>query len=192
MDRAAYPCHLRLSCCSETGARRLPQSTTLDLFAGIPVADYAVALRWYERLLGYTPTFLPNDAEAVWELAEHRYVYIVRQPEHAGHGRHTLFVADLDALIAQLAERGLDPMKRETCANGVRRITYRDPDGNRIGFGGAPLYSASGQACVIRRPERFFYAGSAATASISSRNSSRARRLTCTAVLAGGRSVFTY
>ena len=28
------------------------QTTKLDLFAGIPVADYAAALQWYERLLG--------------------------------------------------------------------------------------------------------------------------------------------
>lgn len=117
----------------------MSQTTTLDLFAGIPVADYAAALQWYERLLGYPPTFFPHDTEAVWELAEHRYVYIVQQPEHAGHARHTLFVDDLDALVERLAERGLDPMKRETYANGVRKITYRDPDGNEIGFGGAPL-----------------------------------------------------
>ena len=114
------------------------QTTQLDLFAGIPVADYAAALQWYERLLGSPPAFFPHDTEAVWELAEHRYVYVVRQPEHAGHARHTLFVADLDALVAQIADRGLDPVERETYANGVRKITYRDPDGNEIGFGGAP------------------------------------------------------
>jgi hypothetical protein len=114
------------------------QTTALDLFAGIPVADYAVALQWYERLLGFPPTFFPNDAEAVWEVAEHRYVYIVRQPEHAGHARHTLFVADLDALVAQIADRGLDPTEREANSSGVRKITYRDPDGDEIGFGGAP------------------------------------------------------
>jgi hypothetical protein len=66
------------------------QTTKLDLFAGIPVADYAAALKWYERLLGSPPTFFPHDTEAVWELAEH-----------------------------------------------VRKITYRDPDGNEIGYGGA-------------------------------------------------------
>ena len=115
------------------------QTTKLDLFAGIPVADFAAALKWYERLLGYPPTFFPHDTEAVWELAEHRYMYIVQQPEHAGHARHTLFVADLDALVAQVADRGLDPAQRETYANGVRKTTYRDPDGNEIGFGGAPL-----------------------------------------------------
>jgi len=120
------------------------QTTKLDLFAGIPVADYAAALKWYERLLGYPPTFFPHDTEAVWELAEHRYVYIVQQPEHAGHAMHTLFVDDLDALVAQIADRGLDPVKRETYSNGVRKTRYRDPDGNEIGFGGAPLEPASG------------------------------------------------
>jgi catechol 2,3-dioxygenase-like lactoylglutathione lyase family enzyme len=115
------------------------QTTQLDLFAGIPVADYAAALQWYQRLLGSPPAFFPHDTEAVWELAEHRYVYVVQQPEHAGHARHTLFVADLDALVAQIADRGLDPVQRETYANGVRKITYRDSDGNEIGFGGAPL-----------------------------------------------------
>jgi len=51
---------------------------------------------------------------------------------------HTLFVDDLDALVARIGDRGLDPAKRETYANGVRKTTYRDPDGNEIGFGGAP------------------------------------------------------
>jgi hypothetical protein len=115
------------------------QSTKLDLFAGIPVADYPAALKWYEQLLGSPPAFLPHDTEAVWELAEHRYIYIVQQPEHAGHAMHTLFVEDLDSLVAQITGRGLEPLKRETYANGVRKITYRDADGNEIGFGGAPL-----------------------------------------------------
>ncbi len=109
----------------------------LDLFAGIPVADYAAAREWYTRLFGSPPAFFPNDTEAVWELAEHRYVYVVQQPEQAGHARHTLFVDDLDALVAQIAERGLDLTERETYANGVRKITYRDEDGNETGFGGA-------------------------------------------------------
>lgn len=113
-------------------------TTNLDLFAGIPVADYAAALSWYERLLGSPPTFFPHDTEAVWELAEHRYMYIVLRPEHAGHAMHLSFVDDLNALVAQIADRGLDPAERETYSNGVRKITYRDPDGNEIAFGGAP------------------------------------------------------
>jgi catechol 2,3-dioxygenase-like lactoylglutathione lyase family enzyme len=111
---------------------------TVDLFAGIPVSDLPRAKDWYERLLGAGPSFLPNDVEAVWEVAEHRYLYIELLPEHAGHARHTLFVQDLDARVEQMAARGLEPAQRETYDNGVRKITYRDPDGNEIGFGGAP------------------------------------------------------
>ncbi len=111
--------------------------TNLDLFAGIPVADYATALAWYQQLLGEAPAFYPNDREAVWELAPHRYLYIVLRPEHAGHAVQLSFVADLEALVAQIAARGLEPTERETYANGVRKVTYRDPDGNEIAFGGA-------------------------------------------------------
>jgi hypothetical protein len=111
----------------------------LDLFAGIPVREYAAAVEWYERLLGSPPSFLPNDVEAVWELAEHRYVYIEQLPEHAGHAQHTVFVDDLDARVAAITERGIEPVNRETYSNGVRKIIYRDPYGNEIGFGGAPL-----------------------------------------------------
>jgi catechol 2,3-dioxygenase-like lactoylglutathione lyase family enzyme len=111
----------------------------LDLFAGIPVSDYAAALAWYERLLGGPPVFFPNDTEAVWELAEHRYLYIEHLPDRAGHALHTLFVDDLDTRVAGITERGLEPTTRETYDNGVRKITYRDPDGNEIGLGGAPV-----------------------------------------------------
>ena len=110
----------------------------LDLFAGIPVNDYAAALVWYQRLFGSPPTFVASDTEAVWELAEHRWVFIVQRPEHAGHAIPTIFVDDLDARIAQIAERGLEPTTRETYANGMRKVMYCDPDGNEFGFGGAP------------------------------------------------------
>ena len=112
---------------------------TLTLFAGIPVNDYTAALAWYERLLGAQPAFFPNDKEAVWELAEHRYVYIEHRPGHAGHALHTVFVDDLDERVAGIAQRGLEPTSRETYANGVRKVTYHDPDGNEFGFGGASV-----------------------------------------------------
>jgi catechol 2,3-dioxygenase-like lactoylglutathione lyase family enzyme len=119
------------------------QTKTLDLFAGIPVSHYSTSLKWYERLLGFSPSFFPLDTEAVWELAEHRYLYIVEQAERAGHAVHTLFISDYDALIKQIDQRGLEPTKQETLTNGVRKTTYRDPDGNELSFGGAPLDSAA-------------------------------------------------
>ena len=111
----------------------------IDLFAGIPVSDYAVALDWYERLLGAAPSFVPDETEAVWDVAENRYLYIdASRPERAGYAIQTVFVDDLDARIAGIAERGIEPVERETYDNGVRKVIYRDPDGNEIGFGGAP------------------------------------------------------
>ena len=111
---------------------------TLALFAGLRVRDFAVARGWFERLLG-EPSFFPHATEAVWTLADERSVYIVEDADHTGHGVVTIFVDDLDAVVAEIAGRGLQPDERLTYSNGVRKALYRDPDGNEIGFGGAPL-----------------------------------------------------
>jgi catechol 2,3-dioxygenase-like lactoylglutathione lyase family enzyme len=110
---------------------------TVDLFAGLPVSDYQRALAWYERLLGAGPAFFPNATEAVWELAGHRYLYIKERPEGVGHALHTLFVDDLGDRVGSISARGIEPASQETYGNGVRKVIYRDPDGNEIGFGGA-------------------------------------------------------
>ena len=109
----------------------------LDLFAGIPVVDYAAALPWYEQFFGGQPSFLPNDTEAVWEVAEHRYIYIVQAPERAGNALVLSFVDDLEDRVAQIARRGIEPAKRMTPAADVTKVTYRDADGNEISFGGS-------------------------------------------------------
>ena len=112
---------------------------SLHLFAGVSVTDLAAATAWYEQLFGAPPSFRPNDTEAVWDLAEHRSLFIEQRPGHAGHARHTLFVDDLEKTVGEIAGRGLEPTKRETYENGVRTAAYHDPDGNEIDFGGAPL-----------------------------------------------------
>jgi hypothetical protein len=114
----------------------------LHLFAGLRVRDFQAARPWYERLLG-EPSFFPHATEAVWTLAENRSLYIVEHPEDAGHSVALIFLDDLDAQVAAIAARSLEPSERDTLSNGVRKVTYRDPDGNEVGFGGAPLGSAS-------------------------------------------------
>jgi hypothetical protein len=108
------------------------------LFAGIRVRDFATALPWYERLLGEV-AMRPHATEAVWMIADERAVYIVQDADRAGHGLATIFVDDLDAAVAEIAARGLEPDERETYANGVRKALYRDDDANEVGFAGAPL-----------------------------------------------------
>ena len=111
----------------------------VDLFAGVAVRDFEQALAWYERFLGSEPSFLPHATEAVWELAEHRFLYSVERPEDAGHAMHTIFVGELDAMVAQIAGRGIEPAQQETYSDGARKAIYRDPDGNEVGVAGAAL-----------------------------------------------------
>lgn len=107
------------------------------LFAGLRVRDFESARAWYERLLG-EPSFLPHATEAVWTLADGQSIYIVEEPDRAGGGVVLVFVDDLDARLAAIAGRGIEPHTSETYANGVRKVVFRDRDGNEVGFGGSP------------------------------------------------------
>jgi len=90
----------------------------LELFAEIHVRDF--------------------QAAKAWELAEHRSIAVEEQPENAGHGAVTVFVDDLDTVVDEIVARGIEPTKWETYDNGVRKVTFHDPDGNEIGFAGGP------------------------------------------------------
>ena len=99
----------------------------LHLFAGLRVSDFAVARRWYGRLLG-EPTFFAHATEAVWTVADDRSVFIVEDGESAGNGLVTIFVDDLHARVAEIAARGLEAEDRMTYSNvrsaipGARRV----------------------------------------------------------------------
>ncbi|MCU1379310.1 MAG: glyoxalase [Acidimicrobiales bacterium] len=125
---------------SGVGRRRDPydERMALALFAEIHVRDFQAAKAWYVRLLG-EPSFVAHDTEEVWELAENRSIAVEEQPENAGHGAVTVFVDDLDTVVDGIVARGIEPTKRETYENGVRKVTFHDPDGNEIGFGGASI-----------------------------------------------------
>lgn len=109
----------------------------VELFAGVPVADYPGALAWYETLFGGPPTYVVSDSEALWELTPHGSVVVEHRPERPGHAFHVIFVDDFDDRLAAIAARGLEPVERETYGNGVRKAIFRDPEGNEIGIGGA-------------------------------------------------------
>ena len=111
----------------------------VDMYAGAYVSDYQAALAWYTKLLGSEPSYVVSDTEAVWELAEHRSLFIEEKAEGAGHAVLTVFVDDFDDRVRQISRRGIEPSKQLTYRNGVRKALYHDPDGNEVGFGGAPL-----------------------------------------------------
>jgi catechol 2,3-dioxygenase-like lactoylglutathione lyase family enzyme len=121
----------------QAGAAHRLAPVALHVFAGLRVGDFQAARPWYERLLG-EPTSFPHASEAVWTLAEQGSVYVVEHPEGAGNSVATVFVDDLDAQLAVIAGRGLEPNEIETYSNGVRKAVFRDPDGNELGLAGPP------------------------------------------------------
>lgn len=109
----------------------------VDMFASMPVTDIKKSTAWYEKLLGCQPSFLPNETEAVWQIGEHQWLYIIVDAKKAGGAINTIMGADLDKLIDEIAERGLKFDDEERPAPGVRKVMFYDPDGNELGLGSA-------------------------------------------------------
>jgi catechol 2,3-dioxygenase-like lactoylglutathione lyase family enzyme len=105
------------------------------IFAGIPVRSRQQSLDWYQRLLGGEPAFFPNDAEAVWQLAEDRYVYLVEDARRVGGAVLMIWYDDPVAVVAGISERGIDHDEIEQ-HDDVRKYVFHDADGNEIGIGG--------------------------------------------------------
>jgi catechol 2,3-dioxygenase-like lactoylglutathione lyase family enzyme len=103
-------------------------------FAGAPVADYPSARAWYERLLGRPPNFHPHDSEAVWQIIENGWIYVVADTERTGKALITLMVDDLDRHVTELKERGIAIGAIETQPGRFRRAVVADPEGNTITF----------------------------------------------------------
>ena len=102
------------------------------VFAGIAVADYDAALAWYERLLGRPADVIVTENEAMWQVAEAGWVYVVGDATRAGYALLTLLVDDLEHQVAALAQRGLATGAIETVPGVVRKAVLIAPEGNRI------------------------------------------------------------
>jgi hypothetical protein len=92
-------------------------------------------VEWYKRLLGNEPAFYPNEVEAVWQLAEDRFVYIIEDHERAGGGVGMIWVDDPVSEVAKIAERGLEPVEVEKHGTTWKYV-FHDGDGNETGIGG--------------------------------------------------------
>jgi predicted enzyme related to lactoylglutathione lyase len=108
------------------------------VFAGIPVADFGRAVPHYERLFGRPADVIVHETEVMWELAGAGWVYVVSDPERAGHALVTLLVDDLDERIGELAARGIEAGAVQTLSNGVRKVAIEDADGNQVSLGEVP------------------------------------------------------
>lgn len=107
----------------------------VGVFAGIPVSDYASAVGWYEKLLGAEPAFFPNDVEAVWRLADDRYVYIIQASERAGGAVNMIWVDDPVSEAERISAQGVEPVDFEKYGTTWKYV-FHDTDGNETGIGG--------------------------------------------------------
>jgi predicted enzyme related to lactoylglutathione lyase len=103
------------------------------VFAAIPVADYAAACAWYERLMGRPPDLIPNDNESAWQLTDTGWIYVIGDAGRAGKALLAVLVDDLENHVADLAERGLT-IPIDTVPGVGLEAVVTDPEGNTIKF----------------------------------------------------------
>jgi predicted enzyme related to lactoylglutathione lyase len=105
-----------------------------EVMTGIPVSDFKPAADFYERLLGRAPDFVAIEGrEVLWQVRDVAWIYVVLDQQRAGSALMAWLVDDLDAMLAQLAARGIEagePVRE----GGGRKATVTDPDGNSIAF----------------------------------------------------------
>jgi len=106
------------------------------------VRDFDASLRFYRDALGLAPVRPPAGGWAEFDTGECRLS--LRGPwkgmpfDRADFGRGAdevlLGTDDLDASVAALRARGLEPVSVHAPGPGVRVAEYRDPDGRRVGL----------------------------------------------------------
>ena len=104
------------------------------LFAALHVEDRDAALRWFERLFGRGPDFLPTETEAVWRVADTASVYILADGARVGCGEVSLVVNDLAIHRAALEARDIVVEPVVVVEGAARKCRVLDPDGNVIWF----------------------------------------------------------
>jgi glyoxylase I family protein len=102
------------------------------LLGVVLVSDIEDAKRWYERLLGSSPTNHPMPSLYEWRITDTGWVQVFADPERAGRSALNLAVDDLEATISELSGRGLAPGEIQGANKGLGLSALTDPDGNTV------------------------------------------------------------
>jgi catechol 2,3-dioxygenase-like lactoylglutathione lyase family enzyme len=106
------------------------------------VGDLDRSKAFYQGILGLTA--LGEDAESVTFRSADMYVFLHRAPGLSGApapavlsealngaGQFAIIVADVDAVAAELSQRGAEPLSGPADRPwGMRTVTFADPDGH--------------------------------------------------------------
>jgi catechol 2,3-dioxygenase-like lactoylglutathione lyase family enzyme len=113
----------------------------LQAFAAVfTVAEVGPSLRFFTERLGFSIHFQMGDPPS-YAIVERDAVSLHLMPasqDAAGLGRSSVyvFVAGVDALHDELTGRGCPiEIPPKDFAYGMREMSVRDPDGNRVTFG---------------------------------------------------------
>lgn len=102
------------------------------LLAVVAVSDLQAGREWYSSLFGRAPDNEPMPTLAEWQVVPQGWLQVFLDPDRAGSSLFNLAVDDLDAHLAAVAGRGLEPDAVVEANKGVRLSTLTDPDGNLI------------------------------------------------------------
>ena len=118
------------------------QLSTSEVGPIIPVSDVGRARALYEDQLGLAGSGTPGGYQL--EAGGNTRIYLLEVPQDAGRGTWPLasfLVADVDAAVAELGDRGVEPLemsdsgfeldeKRIARQDGLAVAWFADPDGN--------------------------------------------------------------
>ena len=102
------------------------------VLAVVPVSDLQASSRWYEALFGRPADNNPMPTLAEWQVVPGGWVQVFTDAERAGSGLLNFAVDDLEAHVAGLRQRGLEPGDFTDANKGIRLSALTDPDGNTI------------------------------------------------------------
>jgi uncharacterized glyoxalase superfamily protein PhnB len=114
-------------------AARPPRMVT-NAMPELPFDDVPTAVTYYRDVLGFTVNYEQHDL-GVMDRDDARVLLIARTSRHGGIGSAAFYVRDVDALYAELVEKGADvqdePVSRPW---GLREFAVLDLEGNRLTF----------------------------------------------------------
>ena len=102
-----------------------------NAIASVAVKDMKKAIAWYQALLGKAPDSTPMPEVAEWEFPRGGWLQVYQLPERAGSCSFTLSVSDLQEVVANVEQLGVDTSQR-TSGPQVKTVMIVDPDGNHI------------------------------------------------------------
>ena len=68
----------------------------------------------------------------MWRVTEAGWLYILRNPDHAGSGMAAVAVSNIETVTTELASRGVKTGPIEPEGNAGLKAVVLDPDGNSI------------------------------------------------------------